>query len=63
MGALWRPHVLPYAEPCASAGGFERLLHEREGFEPETNRQLVCDKAFLQKHSMWYFFEARHIDL
>ena len=46
MGALWRPRVLPYAEPGASAGGFERLLHEREGFEPETNGQLVCDKAF-----------------
>ena len=41
MGALWRPRVLPYAEPGASAGGFERLLHEREGFEPETNGQLV----------------------
>ena len=46
MGALWRPRVLPSAEPRASAGGFERLLHEREGFEPETSGQLVCDKAF-----------------
>ena len=44
VGAMWRPRVLPDAVPRASAGGFERLMHEREGFEPRSNERRACGK-------------------
>ena len=46
MGAMWRPRVLPDAVPRASAGGFERLLHEREGFGLPLNGQWTCGGKF-----------------
>ena len=38
VGAMWRSRVRPAAVPRASPGGFEWLLHEREEFEPRSNR-------------------------
>ena len=46
MGAMWRPRVLPDAVPRASAGGFERLLHEQEGFGLPSNGQWTCGGKF-----------------
>ena len=46
VGAMWRPRVLPDAVPRASAGGFERLLHEREGFGLPLNGQWTCGGKF-----------------
>ena len=58
VGAMWRPRVLPDAVPRASAGGFERLMHEREGFEPRSNERRACGKR-AKGPSIIRFWEAR----